>query len=75
MKPRKSFPKNTLYHRLRRWIRDVNDIRECKEILWKELDRSYDKSESLRSLVVVTTNALHRERGRNWEAEITSLRK
>jgi len=37
-------------------------IRKCREILWRELDRDQDESDSLRALVVVAVNALHRER-------------
>jgi len=56
------------YHRHR------DEIAEAKRILWDELDRDYDADDSLRTLVVVAVNALHRakkENGRlrNWMAK------
>lgn len=48
--------------RLVRWFRDVLAISKCREILWSELDRERDESDSLRALVVVAVNALHHAR-------------
>jgi len=44
------------------WCRDVRAVRECKSILRANLDRNYDKDDSLRTLTVVTVNALYRAR-------------
>jgi len=53
---------NKYVYTIVRWFRDIKDIRECKEILWKELDRDRDETESLRTLAVVMANALYWER-------------
>ena len=44
------------------WWRDVRSVRECKSILRANLDRDYDKDDSLRALTVVAVNALYRAR-------------
>jgi len=49
-----------------RWFRDVRMIGKCRKILWSELDRDRDESDSLRALVVVAVNALHRERTKGF---------
>jgi DNA-binding PadR family transcriptional regulator len=62
LKARKAYAGSHWLHRLVRWFRDLRDVRECKEILWAELDRDRDETESLRTITVVAANALHRER-------------
>ena len=62
MKMRKAYPKNNWLHRFLRWCRDIGDLQECKDIMRSELDRDRDETESLRSLTVVTVNALYEAR-------------
>ena len=59
LKARKAYAGSHCLHRLVRWFRDVRDIRACKEILWAELDRDRDETESLRTLTTVAVNGLY----------------
>jgi hypothetical protein len=59
IKRRKAHAASHCLHRFVRWLRDVRDIRACKEMLWKELDRDRDEKESLRVLTTVAVNALY----------------
>lgn len=60
--------------RLVRWFRDVRSINRCRELLWAELDRDRDESDSLRSLVVVAVNALHGERNKPAPYDIPAVK-
>jgi len=59
LKARKAYAGSHCLHRLVRWLRDVRDIPACKEILWSELDRDRDETESLRTLTTVAVNSLY----------------
>lgn len=59
LKARKAYAGSHWLHPLVRWFRDVRDIRACKEILWAELDRDMDETESLLTLTTVAANGLY----------------